>query len=486
MQCRRIDLSGVGGHGPNAAPVEVFACWPRGVQVAALISSGEHPSHARWSVLGRPSRSITGDLQLVVHGVAGAGAAHDSRTGESQEDLPPFQAGAIGWIGYDAGRVVEPASVWRGPASTNDRDWPLTRWWVIDDAVVYDHLRREWWEVGTPGWYREMHEAERAPDHCADQYLRQAPSCTVGPIIDSESRETYMRTVERAKEYIRAGDVYQVNLAHRMSGPFTGSSRTCFTRLLEAAGPWYGAYTEFGDGDVGEAVASVSPELFLSYDPRTRKLMTRPMKGTRRAAADARDALSGSIKDQAELNMIVDLMRNDLGRVCELGSVKVESSRDIERHARGGAELLQATATVSGTLASQQSVADAILACFPGGSITGAPKVRAMQIIDELELVRRGPYCGAIGFVSRSGHAAMNIAIRTASIRGTRISPAAAEFSTGMIDYSVGAGIVADSNAAEEWSETLDKAGVFLRVAEQCSVGAQPSTDRPARAGGPT
>jgi para-aminobenzoate synthetase component 1 len=255
----------------------------------------------------------------------------------------------------------------------------------------------------------------------------------------------FTRSVERALEYIRAGDVYQVNLAHRLTAQFEGSTRAFFAALMAGARPWYGAYLETPEG----AVCSASPELFLTYDPATRRLTTRPMKGTRPASLAAE--LAASEKDTAELNMITDLMRNDIGRVSELGSVAVQQQRNFELHN----QLVQTTSTVTGTLRAGLTFTDALLSAFPGGSVTGCPKVRAMQIIDELELSGRGMYCGAIGYISRSGHAAFNIVIRTAVIEGDRLT------------YHAGAGIVVDSDPAAEWQETLDKAGILTRLADQ-------------------
>ncbi len=177
-------------------------------------------------------------------------------------------------------------------------------------------------------------------------------------------------------------------------------------------------------------ICSASPELFLEIDAAARRIVTRPMKGTRRGSASVGRSLNASAKDTAELNMITDLLRNDLGRVCEVGSVRVERERQVERHGEhqhistaaqqhiGEEGLWQATSTVSGTLRDGVGLEGLLGATFPGGSITGAPKIRAMQIISELVGRGRGVYCGAIGFVSRSGNAAFNIAIRTASISG--------------------------------------------------------------------
>jgi anthranilate/para-aminobenzoate synthase component I len=283
------------------------------------------------------------------------------------------------------------------------------------------------------------------------------------------SRQAYERAVARALEYIRAGDVYQVNLAHPLEGAFTGSARALASRLLRAARPWYGAYLEQA-GDERRALISASPESFLAYDARTRRVETRPMKGTRAGAGDPRE-LERNDKERAELNMIVDLMRNDLGRVCELGSVRVDAPRDVEAHGAASSEksdggasvaartpgVLQATATVSGTLRAGLDLADLLWATFPPGSVTGAPKVRAMQIIDELEPAPRGPYCGAIGWVGADGSGAFSVAIRTAEIRGLAHAPALDSIQ-GTLRAWVGAGIVADSLPPAEWEETIVKA----------------------------
>lgn len=275
----------------------------------------------------------------------------------------------------------------------------------------------------------------------------------VSPLRSGMGRARYVEAVGRGLGCIRAGDVYQVNLAHHLRGAFEGSPRALARELFRSASPRYGAYLEhlLPDGST-RAIVSLSPELFLEYDAETRRVVTRPMKGTRPASSGGEGAreLMASSKDRAELNMIVDLMRNDLGRVCAPGSIRVDSPRTIEVHAPGhGGGVLQATATVSGTLREGKSLADLMLAAFPGGSVTGAPKIRAMQIIDELEDGPRGMYCGSIGVVWPNGSACFNIAIRTATIE------------RGVLTYPVGAGIVADSDPASEWEETLVKAGVL-------------------------
>jgi para-aminobenzoate synthetase component 1 len=405
-------------------PQQALARWPHESPLAALWSGGGTRSggiEGRWTVLAAPSDQLCQQDSLLpdvpLHSTA-----------RSAADAPPFQGGWIGCLEYELGAVLEPAAVRHGPQTGRGT---LVHWLRCDDALIFDHLHHRWWAIGQPP------ELLGSP---------QSSTFTVGSVRHTTPRAEYQRGVERALEYIRAGDVYQVNLAHHLEAPFQGDPRAFFAALAAAADPWYGAYLELSD----KTICSASPELFLDFDPATRTLTTRPMKGTRTLAGDAE--LRTSDKERAELTMITDLMRNDLGHVCELGSIRVTRPRDIERHG----QLLQATATIQGTLRKGLTLSDALAAVFPGGSITGAPKIRAMQIIEELEPTPRGPYCGCIGYISRSGHAALNIAIRTATI--TQTSAGAT------LDYPVGAGVVADSNPAAEWQETLDKADVLMRA----------------------
>lgn len=287
------------------------------------------------------------------------------------------------------------------------------------------------------------------------------------PLRSEVGRDAYIKAVRRALAYIRDGDVYQVNLAHHLRGVLHGSPRALAQALFHSASPLHACYLEYAnpapaEGGAGSsagrrAIISLSPELFLDYDARTRRVTTRPMKGTRAAHREAnRTELHTSPKDRAELNMIVDLMRNDLGRVCIPGSVRVDIAREIETHAAGGpGAVLQATATISGTLRDHLTLADLIFATFPGGSVTGAPKIRAMQIIDELEASPRGIYCGSMGVIRPGGSATLNIAIRTLTLSSI-------DEHRWTADYPVGAGIVADSDPEGEWRETLIKAGVLL------------------------
>ena len=261
-------------------------------------------------------------------------------------------------------------------------------------------------------------------------------------------REQYIRAVDRVQEYIRAGDIYQANIAHHIRVPFDGSARSVASAMFDAADPAFGAAVSFEHNNERHQVLSVSPELFLAFDPDSRTLRTRPMKGTRPGTADPNELMHAP-KDRAELNMIVDLMRNDLGRVCELGSVRVTHPRTIEHHGSG---VLQATASVEGILRDPCALSDILRACFPPGSVTGAPKIRAMQIIEQIEHTPRGPYCGSVLVLNDAGAFVSSVGIRTAHITG------------GELRYASGAGIVADSVPEQEWEETMTKAMILERA----------------------
>jgi len=264
------------------------------------------------------------------------------------------------------------------------------------------------------------------------------------------TRDTFEGMIARTVDYIHAGDIFQANITQRFLGemPAPLTPFMLYRRLRETSANPYGAYLELGDG---RAVASASPEMFLRLHPDGR-VRTRPIKGTRPrgadAAADARLAaeLLASAKDRAENLMIVDLMRNDLGRVSRIGSVRVEDLCALETFA----SLHHLVSEVRAILMPGLGPVDLLKATFPGGSITGAPKVRAMEIINELEPARRGPYCGAVAWIGFDGAMDSSIVIRTMVIeQGTVIAQA-------------GGGIVADSVPADEYTESLDKAAVLL------------------------
>lgn len=387
-----------------------------------------------------------------------------------QPPLPhrhPEAHGWLGWISYDAGRVLEPSiESWhtavdgaRGARASDDRTFPLADFVRIDRGLISKAaVTTTFGDVASDleGAIASVHDGQ-SPGR---EFRLSAPTC-----VDIAA---FTQRCARVIEYIRAGDVYQVNLAHRMECRFAGSPRGLFAAMLRTARPWHGSYFE-GDG---YSIASASPELFLELD-REHRVRTRPMKGTRPSGdVSLHRDLMESTKDRAELAMIVDLMRNDLGRVCVPGSMRVDVPREIEQHDSG---VLQATATVSGVLGPRVSRFDLLRATFPAGSVTGAPKVRAMQIIDELEPVRRGPYCGSMVWLGDDGTLKATVLIRTAVVHkfgrdeaGSLPKRAVSRtFDEGLgltMDYSVGAGIVADSVPEQEWRETLDKSLILQRI----------------------
>jgi aminodeoxychorismate synthase component I len=269
------------------------------------------------------------------------------------------------------------------------------------------------------------------------------------------TRPGYIRAVRKVLDYIAVGDCYQVNLSHRLSAPLEAAPWRLYERLREVSPAPYAAFIDCGD----HQVLSSSPELFLRV--RAREAETRPIKGTRpRGASTEEDRalaaeLLSSAKDRAELLMIVDLERNDLGRVCEYGSVHVPELFRLESYPN----VHHLVASVRGRLRSEIGPLECLRALFPGGSITGAPKIRAMEIIEELEPVRRGVYTGAIGWADAHGNGEWNIAIRTMVVKD------------GTVYFQVGGGIVADSDPDAEYDETLAKARGMLRALEQVNAG---------------
>jgi len=276
-----------------------------------------------------------------------------------------------------------------------------------------------------------------------------------GDIVSDLERDEYLPRAQRVLDYIGAGDCYQANLTREFSAPFAGDPWTFYRHLHDTNPAPMGAYLEYPFG----AVLSSSPERLLVVEGR--EVVTRPIKGTRRRRADPREdaaaaaALVASEKDRAENVMIVDLLRNDLGKVCETGSVHVRGLCELESFAT----VHHLVSTIEGRLAPGRDALDALQACFPGGSITGAPKRRAMEIIDELEPHRREVYCGAIGYLTPAGRMDMNIPIRTTLC------------ARGELRFYAGGGIVADSTPEDEFEETEAKIAAIRRAVDAFRVG---------------
>jgi para-aminobenzoate synthetase component 1 len=372
--------------------------------------------------------------------------------GETDPSLP-FCGGAIGYFAYDLGRRFER---WDALAA-DDIDFPDMAVGLYDWAVVVDHQQARSWLVGQGRDAATFDHWDELIERLGGSSARvHAPLEVLGDVTSNLDRAAYDRAFDRIKAHISAGDCYQVNLTQRFSARISGSGFGAYERLRLSNPAPFSAYMNYPFGQV----LSSSPERFLRV--RDNVVTTQPIKGTRpRGATPAEDKrlkneLGESRKDRAENVMIVDLLRNDLGRTCSPGTVRVTRLFDVETFAN----VHHLVSTVEGRLPPDRHALDVLRACFPGGSITGAPKVRAMQIIEECEPQRRGVYCGAIGYIGFDGTMDTNIAIRTLVRTGDHVHAWA------------GGGIVADSDADLEYQECLDKASGLLDVLDRSRASA--------------
>lgn len=451
----------------------MVAGWPLELPLLALVSDdpeawGEGERRSRWSYFA-PG---TGE-RVVVPGGAGAeealgalegalGGGHGGWSGAVGEGEPPFVGGWVGALAYELGFSLEPASArvcGRDPQGVEQRrsvpQAVLTR---CDAAYAHDGVTGRWWVVGARGAVERLPALPR--EGCGAE---GGDGVRIGRVRSVSGRGRYEAAVAHVVRAIHDGELFQANVAHVLQARFEGEPRALFRRMLDAARPAFGAYLEYPSARRVGCVVSVSPELFVSVEPGpsggARRIVTRPIKGTRAARAGAGAELLHSRKDEAELAMITDLMRNDLGRVCAPGTVRVDDGRLLERCADGA--LLHTVSAVSGRLREGVTDVDVLRATFPPGSITGAPKIRAMQMIRALEGRARGFYCGGIGLFSDDGHVSLSVAIRTGTVRGDRVNGGGVR---GTLEFPVGAGIVADSEPSKEWEETIAKASVLRRV----------------------
>jgi para-aminobenzoate synthetase component 1 len=381
-------------------------------------------------------------------------------------DLPFPLGGCFGYWGYDLKNFVEPHLPRK---AINDLELPDSCVGFYDSLVVFDHRLDKAWVVST-GCQMDGSRSDKVAKDRAGKWVKLLTGygvpASAGRTVTSPStvppaeagtpcqavfksslvRERFISLVKRAQEYIRAGDIYQVNLAQRLETNSALSGWETFRALTAISPAPFSGYMDCGELQI----ASSSPEMFLRLSGR--HAQTRPIKGTRPRSADpTRDAqlsyeLQTSAKELSELVMITDLLRNDLGRVCEFGSVQVPELARLERYPH----VQHLVSTVEGRLRAGVTHFDAFAKCFPGGSITGAPKIRAMEIIDELEPVTRGPYTGCMGYLGFNRESQLNILIRSAVCKAGRTY------------FHAGAGIVADSNPDAEYEETMAKAAGFL------------------------
>lgn len=365
-----------------------------------------------------------------------------------QDGELPFKGGAIGYFAYDLARRLE-----RLDAIAADLEHiPEMAVGIYEWAVVVDHHEQKSYLAGIERdpehWRRLLAQFSRLPENCP-----AAPFRVISEIRTNMDKAGYFRAFDRIKHYLTEGDCYQVNLSQRFSADCEGNPWTAYRKLRELNAAPFSAYLNFP----AVQILSSSPECFLKLTNGV--VETKPIKGTRPRKADAQQdrrqmrILQHSPKDRAENLMIVDLLRNDIGKTCKQGSVRVPKIFAVETYAT----VHHLVSTVTGLLADGRHAMDLLKHCFPGGSITGAPKIRAMEIIEELEPNRRGVYCGSIGYIGFDGNMDSNIAIRTLVHSG------------GEIRFWAGGGIVNDSVAEEEYQECFDKAAALLDLLRQFS-----------------
>ncbi|HSC29562.1 MAG TPA: anthranilate synthase component I [Vicinamibacterales bacterium] len=383
--------------------------------------------------------------------------------------LPRFTGGAVGFIGYDASPVFEPAleAAWQRAAWIDDAQAGEGAGFMLFDTVLaFDHVKHRILiianaRVTADEDLRALYQFACAKIQFVERELERGlsqpePPAPVAPDVRSNvDKETFERAVLAIKEHIAAGDIYQAVLSQRFESRLTADPFTVYRALRHVNPSPYMYFIRMGD----LAIVGSSPEMLVRVEGR--RVETHPIAGTRpRGSGDEEDLqlaedLKRNEKERAEHVMLVDLGRNDLGRVCEFGSVRVSQYMAIERYSH----VMHLVSTVEGRLGEDRDRLDALVACFPAGTVSGAPKIRAMQILSELEPTRRDIYAGAIGYIDFAGNLDFCIAIRTITIRD------------GCARVQAGAGIVADSDPPAEYEETRDKARALLQALAMAEAG---------------
>ncbi|SHF07694.1 anthranilate synthase component 1 [Desulforamulus putei DSM 12395] len=398
-------------------------------------------------------------------------------------DMPRFTSGGVGFFGYDLVRFLERLPEFK----QDDLGLPLCQLMFPGMVLAFDHVRRTLLVVANlplSGHPAETYrEAVKKIEQVAEQIFSPQGTPVIYPLSGSVpypkdllnqylkehsslSRNQFEAAVSRALEYIRAGDIFQVVLSQRFSLPFAGAPFDLYRRLRSINPSPYLFYLNFGD----LAVVGASPEMLVRVEGE--RVFTRPIAGTRPRGKDAAEdvklaaELLEDEKERAEHLMLVDLGRNDLGRVCIPGTVAVPYFMKVERYSH----VMHLVSEVTGTLEVGKTNLDVLAACFPAGTVSGAPKIRAMEIIEELEPLRRGLYAGAVGYLDFAGNMDTAITIRTAVLHGGRAY------------LQAGAGIVADSDPAREYEESLHKAramaAAVLAVSEKEGGSSRAGRDR--------
>jgi anthranilate synthase component 1 len=458
-------------------PVSAFLKIAEHSDYAFLLESVEGGEHVgRYSFLGKDPflilRGRNGETEIEKAGVTSTAEKPfvdtlrdlmNSFQSPFVPGLPRFTGGAVGYLGYDTAAWFEPTAA-RADANTSDRD--DAGFMLFDTVLAFDHVQHRILLIANARIsgdedLKSLYQFACAKIEFLEGELERALSLkrTTGgealKLVSNFSQEAYESIVRKAKEYIAAGDIYQVVLSQRFEAEVGVDAFTVYRALRHVNPSPYMFFIRMGD----RSIVGSSPEMLVRVEGR--HAVTHPIAGTRpRGKTDEEDVrlaeeLKRSEKEKAEHVMLVDLGRNDIGRVCDYGTVRVPTFMALERYSH----VMHLVSVVEGQLADGQDRLDALVSCFPAGTVSGAPKVRAMQIINELEPDRRGLYAGAVGYLDFAGNLDFCIAIRSILMEG------------GKAYIQAGAGIVADSNPTAEYEETKDKARAMLRALELAQTG---------------
>jgi len=458
-------------------PVSAFLKIAEHSDYAFLLESVEGGEHVgRYSFLGKDPflilRGKNGETEIEKAGVTSQGEQPfvdtlrelmNSFQSPFVPGLPRFTGGAVGYLGYDTAAWFEPTAA-RAEANTSDRD--DAGFMLFDTVLAFDHVQHRILLIANARIsgdedLKSLYQFACAKIEFLEGELERALSLkrTTGgdalKLVSNFSQEAYESIVRKAKEHIAAGDIYQVVLSQRFEAEVGVDAFTVYRALRHVNPSPYMFFIRMGD----RSIVGSSPEMLVRVEGR--HAVTHPIAGTRpRGKTDDEDIrlaeeLKRSEKEKAEHIMLVDLGRNDIGRVCDYGTVRVPTFMALERYSH----VMHLVSVVEGQLAEGRDRLDALVSCFPAGTVSGAPKVRAMQIINELEPTRRGLYAGAVGYLDFAGNLDFCIAIRSILMEG------------GKAYIQAGAGIVADSNPTAEYEETKDKARAMLRALELAQTG---------------
>ncbi|WP_342542488.1 anthranilate synthase component I [Paenisporosarcina sp. FSL H8-0542] len=452
MQTHSVKTARITINGDTLSPIAIFKRL-QGTRKFLLESSLKHEASGRYSFIGaNPVKEFRGSANdLIEHSLlTGEITVHCGKPIELlktllpivDDDLEfPFNGGAIGYIGYDVIAHYEDI----GPALPDERDMPDIHLLVYETVVVYDHQKQDVTILHNGTALSLINDVVRqlAVKECEEECVQSTL-----PFTSNVSKQAFIDNVVRAKECIRAGEIFQIVLSQRLQATYTGDPFMLYRKLRKDNPSPYMFYVDFDE----HVVLGASPESLMSIQGN--RVTTNPIAGTRRRGhtpgedAQLEKELLADPKELAEHRMLVDLGRNDLGRITEVGSVHLTKYMSIEKYQH----VMHIVSEVAGTLRNNQHPLDALVACLPAGTVSGAPKIRAMQIIQELENVKRGVYAGAVGYIGFNGNIDIALAIRTLVIKNQTAY------------VQAGAGIVYDSNPLAEFEETLHKAKSLLEV----------------------